>query len=111
MRWRVKFILTRMLTRFNCNRVDHNLDLNMMKETMTDTQTDWLYSDERMEYRQAALKVLLSKFGHQLEGGVPVYSSQSIYECAHDWVSQGNVRPDGIVKYYLAYYDPTKRSN
>ncbi len=83
----------------------------MMKETMTDTQTDWRYSDERMEYRQAALRVLLARFGHQLEGGVPVYSTQSIYECAHDWVSQGNVRPDGIVKYYLAYYDTIKRSD
>ena len=83
----------------------------MTKETMTDTQTDWRYSDERMEYRQAALKVLLAKFGHQLESGVPVYSSQSIYECAHDWESQGNVRPDGIVAYYKAYYDPTKRPN
>ena len=81
----------------------------IMMETMTDTQTDWRYSDERMEYRQAALKVLLAKFGHQLESGVPKYSSQSIYECAHDWVSQGNVRPDGIVAYYKAYYDPTKR--
>ena len=83
----------------------------MMKETMTDTQTDWRYSDERMKYREAALKVLLSKFGHQLEGGVPKYSSQSIYECAHDWVSQGNVRPDGIVAYYKAYYDQTQRPN
>ena len=83
----------------------------MMKETMTDTQTDWRYSDERMQYREAALKVLLSKFGHQLEGGVPKYSSQSIYECAHDWVSQGNVRTDGIVAYYKAYYDQTQRSN
>ena len=73
-------------------------------ETMTDTQTDWRYSDERMQYREAALKVLLSKFGHQLEGGTPKYSSQSIYECAHDWVSQGNVSTAGIVKYYEAYY-------
>ena len=87
--------------------MDHTLDLIMMKETMTDTQTDWRYSDERMEYRQAALRVLLARFGHQLEGGVPVYSSQSIYECAHDWVSQGNVRTDGIVRYYLAYYGGT----
>ena len=41
----------------------------MMKETMTDTQTDWRYSDERMKYREAALRVLLRKFGHQLENG------------------------------------------
>ena len=68
------------------------------------TQTDWRYSDERMEIRKQVLKVLLSKFGHQLENGVPKYSSQSIYECAHDWVSQGNVNNSGVVKYYLAYY-------
>ena len=76
----------------------------MIKETMTDTQTDWRYSDERMEIREQVLKVLLSKFGHQLEDGVPKYSTQSIYECAHDWVSQGNVNTNGLVKYYEAYY-------
>ena len=26
-----------------------------------------------------------------MEGTRPKYSSQSIYECAQDWVSQGNV--------------------
>ena len=25
-------------------------------------------------------------------------------ECAHDWVSQGNVNCNGIAKYYEAYY-------
>ena len=82
----------------------------MMKETMTDTQTDWRYSEERMKYREAALRVLLTRFGRQLRSnGEPVYSQRSIYECAHDWVSQGNIRTDGIVKYYLAYYDSIKR--
>ena len=70
----------------------------------TAIQTDWRYSDERMEIREQVLKVLLSKFGHQLENGVPKYSSQSIYECAHDWVSQGNVNSDGVIKCYLEYY-------
>ena len=112
MRWRVKFILTLMLTRFNCNRVDHNLDLNMMKETMTDTQTDWRYSDERMDVRTQGLNILLKKFGSEIcSDGSPRYSNQSIYECIHDWVSQGNMRTDGIVAYYKAYYDPSKRSN
>jgi len=74
-----------------------------------DTQIDWRYSDERMKYRQAALKVLFAKFGSLSKDGVPIHSPQSIYECAHDWVSQGNVRPDGIVAYYKAYYDKTKR--
>ena len=65
---------------------------------------DWRYSDERMKVRESALKILLSKFGTQLIDGVPKYSSQSIYECAHDWVSQGNATTFGIVKYYEAYY-------
>ena len=39
-----------------------------------------------------------------MEGVVPKYSNQSIYECAHDWVSQGNATTSGIVKYYEAYY-------
>jgi len=70
----------------------------------TAIQTDWRYSDERMEIREQVLKVLLSKFGHQLENGMPKYSTQSIYECAHDWVSQGNVNSDGVIKCYLEYY-------
>jgi len=68
------------------------------------TQEDWRYSDDRMKVRESALKILLTRFGHQIENGVPKYSSQSIYECAHDWVSQGNNTTFGIVKYYEAYY-------
>ena len=68
---------------------------------------DWRYSDDKMNVREQALKVLLSKFGHQMEGVVPKYSNQSIYECAHDWVSQGNMHTAGIVKYYEAYYAKT----
>jgi hypothetical protein len=65
---------------------------------------DWRYSDDRMKLREEILKILLKKFGHQLKDGAPKHSSQSIYECAHDWVSQGNVNTNGIVKYYEAYY-------
>tara|TARA_Y100000004_G_scaffold63637_1_gene71424 strand:- start:501 stop:713 length:213 start_codon:yes stop_codon:yes gene_type:complete len=68
------------------------------------TQEDWRYSDDRMKVRESALKILMTRFGHQLENGVPKYSPQSIYECAHDWVSQGNNTTFGIVKYYEAYY-------
>ena len=57
-----------------------------------------------MKVREQALKVLLAKFGPALEGGTPKYSNQSIYECAQDWVSQGNMHTAGIVKYYEAYY-------
>jgi hypothetical protein len=66
---------------------------------------DWRYSDDRMKLREQALNLLLTRFGGELqENGEPVYSNQSIYECAHDWVSQGNVGTSGLVKYYKAYY-------
>ena len=68
------------------------------------TLEDWRYSDDRMKVRGEALKILISKYGHELIEGIPKYSSQSIYECAHDWVSQGNMNTSGIVKYYEAYY-------
>ena len=66
---------------------------------------DWRYSDERMKLREQALNLLLTRFGGELnDDGEPVYSNQSIYECAHDWVSQGNMNTFGLVKYYQAYY-------
>jgi hypothetical protein len=65
---------------------------------------DWRYSDQKMKVREQALKVLFTKFGHQMEGCKSKYSGQSIYECAQDWVSQGNMNTAGIVKYYEAYY-------
>jgi len=66
---------------------------------------DWRYSDERMKLREQAIKTLLIRFGSELNSrGEPVYSNQSVYECAHDWVSQGNVNTFGLVKYYKAYY-------
>jgi hypothetical protein len=58
-----------------------------------------------MELRQKVYTILLARFGSQLDSnGEPLYSMESITECAHDWVSQGNARTDGIVKYYQAYY-------
>ena len=66
---------------------------------------DWRYSEDRMELRQRVYSLLLGRFGSELdENGEPIYSMQSISECAHDWVSQGNVNTNGIVKYYEAYY-------
>ena len=65
---------------------------------------DWRYSDQRMKVKERALAILLSKYGPQMENSSPKYSSKSIYECAHDWVSQGNMHTAGIVKYYEAYY-------
>lgn len=69
---------------------------------------DWRYSDERMKAREKVLTILLSKFGSSLDkNGEPIYSSQSIYECSHDWISQGNLTTFGIIKYYEAYYAKT----
>ena len=65
---------------------------------------DWRYNDQKMKVREQALKVLFSKFGGQMEGVTPKYTSQSMYECAQDWVSQGNMNTAGITKYYEAYY-------
>jgi len=66
---------------------------------------DWRYSEERMDLREKAYNLLLTRFGSQLDAnGEPLYSMQSITECSHDWVSQGNVSTSGLVKYYQAYY-------
>ena len=73
--------------------------------TNSSMDKDWRYSEERMELRQKCYTLLLGRFGSQSdENGEPIYSMQSISECAHDWVSQGNVTTSGLVKYYQAYY-------
>jgi hypothetical protein len=70
--------------------------------------SDWLYSEKRLELRERCLSILLRKFGSEInEDGTPKYPTESIYNCAHDWVSQGHKIPDGIVKYYEAYYGST----
>ena len=73
---------------------------------MTNSEVeDWRYSDFKMQLRRQVLSLLIKRFGSELnENGEPKYSNQSIYECAHDWVSQGNKRTDGLVAYYKAYY-------
>ena len=66
---------------------------------------DWRYSDDKLKLRQQALTILLAKYGSELDSTrKSKYTSQSIYECAHDWVSQGNVNCNGITAYYEAYY-------
>jgi len=71
---------------------------------------DWRYTDDRLKLREKVYSLLLKKFGSALDKeGKPIYSMKSITECAHDWVSQGNVRTDGIFAYFKAYYnDNTK---
>ena len=69
------------------------------------TDLDWRYSDERLELRELIISFLLQEFGSTLhENGEPKYSSRSIYECAHDWVSQGNSSTLGLFKYYQENY-------
>ena len=71
---------------------------------MTETN-DWRYSEERMKVRASVLKVLLAKYGGAVSpDGTPLVDPEKIYACAHDWVSQGNVRTDGIIAYFKAYY-------
>lgn len=66
---------------------------------------DWRYSKEKLKLREQALFILLSRYGTELDNTrKSKYTNQSIYECAHDWVSQGNVNCNGITKYYEAYY-------
>lgn len=54
---------------------------------------NWLYSDERMDLRAKCLTILFKHYG-----GVRIdqaeYSTEDIYSCVHDWVSQGN--PDTV---------------
>lgn len=81
------------------------MELRNWYGTISQMKEDWRYSEERMELRQKAYTLLLGRFGSELnENGEPLYSMQSISECAHDWVSQGNVNTSGLVKYYEAYY-------
>jgi len=66
---------------------------------------NWLYGPERMALREACLYILMKDYGSELkEDGTPLYSTMSLYECAHDWVSQGNPSPEGIQLYYQKYY-------
>ena len=67
---------------------------------------DWLYSTERLAFRSKVLNLLLRRFGTQT---VPT-NNQSIYECAHDWVSQGNKTTHGLISYYQTYYDNNNTS-
>ena len=54
-----------------------------------------------MDVRTQGLNILLKKFDLRFNSdGSPRYSNQSIYECIHDWVSQGNMTTNGIVAYY-----------
>ena len=68
-----------------------------------DTPTDWRYSEDRLKLRAECLNILLKSYGNINIDEVN-YSTQDIYECADDWVSQGHRIPSGIVAYFKAYY-------
>ena len=69
---------------------------------------DWRFNDQKIKLRQSVIKILLNRYGSDLDSTrKSKYTNQSIYECAHDWVSQGNVNCNGITKYYEAYYAKT----
>tara|TARA_B100001564_G_scaffold354211_1_gene364420 strand:- start:918 stop:1142 length:225 start_codon:yes stop_codon:yes gene_type:complete len=68
-------------------------------------EKDWLYSPDRMQLREQCLSILLNKFGTEInEDGSLKVPTESIYACAHDWVSQGHPSPMGIVAYFEAYH-------
>ena len=76
---------------------------------MNTTEQDWIseeykFTDTQMRVRQQSLSVLLTHFAEINEKGTPKHSTKSIYECANEWVSKGNVNTNGILKYYEAYY-------
>lgn len=64
---------------------------------------DWRYSEDKLKLRGECLHILLNKFSYDDPNKVN-YTTQDIYECAHDWVSQGNKISSGIVAYFQAYY-------
>ena len=72
---------------------------------MLDMTDDWRYSEDRLKLRGETLKLLLSKFGSPLDNrGMPIYTMESMIECAHDWVSQGHSDSNGLIDYYWKNY-------
>jgi hypothetical protein len=66
---------------------------------------DWLYRPDRMVLREQALSTLLKKYGGYLtEHGLPMYSTESIYAAAHDWISAGNKDMDGLPSFYENFH-------
>ena len=67
------------------------------------TNSSWLYSDERMEFRAKCLTVMFKNYG-----GVRIeeasYSTEDIYNAVHDWVSQGNPTVEGLAQYFETNY-------
>ena len=57
--------------------------------------TEDTYSPEKLKLRQEVLKILMSKYGHEV-------NNKAIYECADEWVEK-YVISAGVVDYFNAY--------
>jgi len=68
------------------------------------TYDDWRYNDFNTKLRKEVLKILMHKYGHIVEKGLPKHPPKFIYECAHDWISQGNKTSHGVTKYFEENY-------
>jgi len=64
---------------------------------MTDIQTDWRYSDERMLLRAD----VFIKLKHHLK----LKTGKHLYEFCHHWVSQGNKSTEGAEEAFLQYLE------
>lgn len=68
-------------------------------------ETDWRYNDQRLKTREQSLAILFKRYGGGINpDGTPLVSPELIYTAAHDWVSAGNVRTDGLLAFFKAYY-------
>jgi len=98
--WSLRFIL--MLNRtLKEQSISPHLLITMRSSKMTNE--DWRYSEDKLKLRGECLHILLNKFSYDDPNKVN-YTTQDIYECAHDWVSQGNKISSGIIAYFQAYY-------
>ena len=71
------------------------MDSNMKMETTMDIQTDWRYSEERMDLRAEVFLHLKKYF--------KLKTTKHLYEFCHDWVSQGNPTIEGCEKAFQQY--------
>ena len=100
MSWRLRFILMWNHTLNQQNIFPHLLIMMRSSKMMNE---DWRYSEDKLKLRGECLHILLNKFSYDDPNKVN-YTTQDIYECAHDWVSQGNKISSGIAAYFQAYY-------
>ena len=58
----------------------------------------WKYSEPKMKLFEEALTILIN-----YNGNGDQYPSKPIFECANEWVDNGQMTCSGLVKYYQAY--------